>query len=133
MNISKETQPAFTIKPQTIVIDCKDSAGLISFYSKLLGWEKAVTDDGWEILHDPLCGIDLAFEPEEFYERPVWPEKSGLPQKMLHLDFLVSDLQMASEHALACGAQLSPDQFYDDVRVFFDPAGHPFCLFTGYR
>jgi len=33
-------------------------------------------------------------------------------------------LQMA-----ACGAVLAESQPQDDVRVLFDPSGHPFCLF----
>jgi hypothetical protein len=34
-------------------------------------------------------------------------------------------------HALAAGAVLADLQPQDDVRVYFDPAGHPFCLWVG--
>jgi hypothetical protein len=33
-------------------------------------------------------------------------------------------------HALAAGAVLADFQPQDDVRVYFDPAGHPFCLWV---
>ncbi|MFF0078815.1 VOC family protein [Streptomyces canus] len=36
----------------------------------------------------------------------------------------------AVEHALALGATVTDFQPQDDVRVLFDPAGHPFCLFV---
>jgi hypothetical protein len=48
---------------------------------------------------------------------------------MLHLDLQVDDLDAAGAHALACGATLASHQPQDDVRVYLDPAGHPFCLF----
>jgi hypothetical protein len=45
------------------------------------------------------------------------------------MDFLVDNLEAATKHALDCGATLAPTQFLKGVNVFFDPAGHPFCLF----
>ena len=63
--------------------------------------------------------------------RPVWPTAEGAQQMMLHLDFEVSDLALAVADALALGAQEADFQPQDDVRVMFDPAGHPFCLYTG--
>jgi len=49
---------------------------------------------------------------------------------MMHLDIAVNDLSSAVEHALALGATVTDFQPQDDVRVLFDPAGHPFCLFV---
>jgi hypothetical protein len=34
----------------------------------------------------------------------------------------------AGGHAVAAGAVLADYQPQDDVRVYLDPAGHPFCL-----
>ncbi|MCL2884546.1 MAG: hypothetical protein FWF49_03580 [Oscillospiraceae bacterium] len=45
---------------------------------------------------------------------------------MLHLDFLVDDLQKEVEHAVACGAQPAETQYSDIWTVMLDPAGHPF-------
>jgi hypothetical protein len=49
---------------------------------------------------------------------------------MLHLDFKVADLKRAHAHALAVGARPADWQPQEDVRVYTDPAGHPFCFFT---
>lgn len=46
-----------------------------------------------------------------------------------HLDIAVEDLDSAQRWALDRGATLADEQPNDDVRVFFDPDGHPFCLF----
>lgn len=50
---------------------------------------------------------------------------------MMHLDIEVGDLRAAVDHALELGATLADFQAQEDVRVLFDPAGHPFCLYTG--
>ena len=47
----------------------------------------------------------------------------------MHLDLRVDDMAAAGAHAVAVGAVLAEHQPADDVRVYFDPAGHPFCLF----
>ena len=48
---------------------------------------------------------------------------------MLHLDIGVDDLDAAGAHAVAAGAVLAEYQPQEHVRVYLDPAGHPFCLF----
>ncbi len=49
---------------------------------------------------------------------------------MVHINFLVDDLQEAEKFALECGAKKAEPQYYDTSSVMFDPAGHPFCLST---
>lgn len=49
---------------------------------------------------------------------------------MMHLDIEVNDLSSAVELALALGATVTDFQPQDDVRVLFDPTGHPLCLFV---
>lgn len=65
--------------------------------------------------------------------RPVWPAAPGQAQMQLHLDFEVEDLDEAVAHALSVGAELAPLQPQETVRVLFDPAGHPFCLYLDPR
>jgi hypothetical protein len=48
---------------------------------------------------------------------------------MMHLDIWVDDVEEAGAHARSLGATLAGFQPQDEVRVYFDPAGHPFCLF----
>ena len=59
---------------------------------------------------------------------PAWPAVAGDQQMMMHLDIEVDDLEAAGTHAVRCGATLAEYQPQDDVRVYLDPAGHPFCL-----
>ena len=47
----------------------------------------------------------------------------------VHLDVAVSDLEAAGKLAEQAGATLAEYQPQEDVRVWIDPAGHPFCLF----
>ena len=49
---------------------------------------------------------------------------------MMHLDIRVDDLDEAGAHAVSVGAVLADFQPQDEVRVYVDPAGHPFCLWT---
>lgn len=118
------------IKLRTVVLDCPDAHSLSDFYANLLGWNKTAVEPDWVLMRDPSGGTGLSFQSEPAYMRPVWPEQPDSQQKMLHLDFLVDDLEKVAEHALACGASLAKQQFLPGVKVFIDPAGHPFCLFT---
>ena len=47
---------------------------------------------------------------------------------MLHLDIEVEDLEAAGAYATGLGAALAEFQPQEDVRVYLDPAGHPFCF-----
>lgn len=65
----------------------------------------------------------------------MWPtRKPGDQQMMLHLDIEVDGgpdaLAAETARAVAEGARLAEYQPQDDVRVLFDPSGHPFCLWT---
>ena len=124
----KTTPPK--IRMRTIVLDCADAHALSDFYQKLLGWEKTAVEDDWVLMRDPGGGTGLSFQSEPGYQPPIWPEEADMQQKMLHIDFVVDDLQRAQQHALACGARPSAEIFFPAVRTFFDPAGHPFCFFT---
>lgn len=114
----------------TVVVDCLDAPTLADFYSKLLGWEVTLSEPDWVLLRSPTGGTGLSFQSEMWYRPPVWPEAPGEQQKMLHLDILVDDLDAAGAHALEAGAVLADYQPQSGVRVYLDPAGHPFCLFV---
>jgi hypothetical protein len=53
----------------------------------------------------------------------------------MHLDLEVDDLDAASEVAEAAGAERvgGYEDEHESVRVYRDPAGHPFCLFVALR
>jgi catechol 2,3-dioxygenase-like lactoylglutathione lyase family enzyme len=116
----------------TITLNAPDPGALAHFYGRLLGW-KVSDEDGpdWIALPNPDGGIGLAFQTEPDYARPTWPPRAGQQQMMIHLEVRVDDLESAGAHARACGATLADYQPQDDVRVYLDPAGHPFCLWVG--
>jgi catechol 2,3-dioxygenase-like lactoylglutathione lyase family enzyme len=113
-----------------IVLDSPDATELAGFYRRLLGWPTGADEKDWVTLRSPDGGAGLSFQTDEAYVRPIWPAGSGDQQMMLHLDIKVDDLAAAGEHAIAAGATLADFQPQQDVRVYLDPAGHPFCLWT---
>jgi catechol 2,3-dioxygenase-like lactoylglutathione lyase family enzyme len=121
------TQPP-RMSLSTVVLDAPDARELAGFYRRLLGWEVKVDEGDWVMLRRPDDGTSLSFQTEPFYVRPVWPGAAGEQLMMLHLDIEVDDLGEAGAHAVAQGAILAEFQPQDDVRVYLDPAGHPFCL-----
>ena len=116
-----------------IVLDSPDARQLAAFYQRLLGWPVTQDEPGWVKLTSPDGGPGLSFQTEPAYRRPRWPaDPAGAPgeqQMMIHLDIKVDDLEAAGRHAVAAGAVLADFQPQPDVRVYLDPAGHPFCLF----
>jgi catechol 2,3-dioxygenase-like lactoylglutathione lyase family enzyme len=113
-----------------VVLGAPDAQVLADFYRGLLGWEKGADEPDWVTLRPPHGGAGLSFQTEDIHVPPVWPADPGDQQMMAHLDIEVDDLATAGEHALACGATLAEFQPQEDVRVYLDPAGHPFCLWV---
>jgi len=136
------TRPAIALG--TVCLDCRDAHEMARFYSGLLGWEPTLTEPDWVLMRDPGGGAGLSFQAEEAYDAPVWPEEPGAQQKMIHLDVRVTPadpevdvdgaagqeaLDAAAGVATAAGGRLADHQPRDDVRIVFDPSGHPLCLF----
>ena len=116
------------LRLSTVVLDAPDATTLADFYRRLLGWPVERAEDHWVKLSSPNGGAALSFQTESAYARPTWPAGPGDQQMMIHLDIQVDDLEAAGAHAVAAGAVLAEHQPQDDVRVYLDPAGHPFCL-----
>ncbi|MET1006549.1 MAG: VOC family protein [Propionibacteriaceae bacterium] len=114
-----------------IVLDSLDPRGLAGFYRELLGWSIGDDEPEWVTLQPPEGGAGLSFQVEPEYVRPVWPSHSEDQEMMVHLDIEVDDLAAASAYAEGLGATLAEFQPQDLVRVYLDPAGHPFCLYLG--
>ena len=116
-------------------LDCPDPVDLANFYSQITGFEVVVahrSKDGqpqWVELVD-VDQTRIAFQKIDNYLKPTWPV-GPVPQQA-HLDFDVSDLDVAEQLILKIGAvksSIQPSSDPDDnFRVYFDPAGHPFCL-----
>ncbi len=126
------------------VLDTTDARGLAEFYRELLGWRYRPgderPDDGpdergrdWLVLRGP-GDAGLAFQQVADLPRPTWPDPTR-PQQ-LHLDLTVgsvAELDAGHHRVLALGGVLLHDRADDPeepLRVYADPAGHPFCLFV---
>ena len=120
-----------TFQLTATVLDAPDPRSLAEFYSGLLGWPIGRDEPGWVTLRPPGGGPGLSFQREPLHARPTWPAAAGEQQMQLHLDIEVQDLESAGARAVAAGAVLAEFQPQEDVRVYLDPAGHPFCLWSG--
>ena len=138
--------PTTTPRLRQVVLDCEDARALAEFYRQLLGLHYRPGDEppaagapddrgtDWLVLRSPDGGAGLAFQQVDQLPAPTWPD--GPRPQMLHLDTTVPDLaELGVQHdrALALGARLLLDRSEDPeepLRVYADPAGHPFCIFV---
>jgi catechol 2,3-dioxygenase-like lactoylglutathione lyase family enzyme len=129
-----------------VVLDCTDARLLAEFYRRLLGLRYRPGDEppapgepdpagrDWLVLRDAAGRGQLAFQQVAVLPPATWPE-GPVPQQ-LHLDLTVpsaADLDVQHERALALGARVLQDLADDPeepLRVYADPAGHPFCIFV---
>ncbi len=129
----------FPIGLDAVVLECRDVKKLADFYAKLIGWQPHYQEEGeWVDLYSPNSQVKIAFQYNPEHLPPVWPDEPGQQQQQLHLDFTVNSpqqLQEAVNHALACGAVLTKDQYgkgispeEDKFITLLDPEGHPFCF-----
>lgn len=116
------------VRLTAVTVGTSQPRELAEFYARLLGAVVHTADEDWALVRVP-GGLSLGFERERHFRRPVWPSVAGAQTASQHLDIEVDDLAGAVEHAVACGAVLAAEQPQADVRVLFDPDGHPFCLF----
>jgi len=141
-----DREQAFPVIRQT-VLDTTDPRRLAEFYRQLFGLRYRPGDEppapgrpdpagqDWLVLQSPAAGAMLAFQRVEELPRATWP--AGQVPQQLHLDTTVptrADLDAAHERALGFGARLLQDRSDDPeepLRVYADPAGHPFCIFVG--
>jgi hypothetical protein len=123
-----------------IVLDGTDVRLLAEFYRRLFGLTYRPGDEqdngqDWLVLRNPRGGPQLAFQQVDELPAATWPEP-GVAQQ-LHLDTTVPDVaELHAQHdrALTLGAKLLSDRSDDPdepLRVYADPAGHPFCIFVG--
>ncbi len=126
------------------VIDTTDVRGTAEFYRQLLGYlyrpgdeipEGAPDDCDWLVLRSPDGTPRLAFQQVDELPTTSWPRNAPIPMQ-LHIDMTVPDtdeLSYQHDRILALGGTLLIDRFDDPdepLRVYADPAGHPFCIFV---
>ena len=131
---------------RSVVLDTTDARGLAEFYRELLGYAYRPGDEppapggadergqDWLVLRPPAGAPRLAFQQVAALPPSTWPD-DGVPQQ-LHLDLTVPNVEeLDAQHhrALELGARLRYDRSDDEdepLRVYADPAGHPFCIFV---
>jgi catechol 2,3-dioxygenase-like lactoylglutathione lyase family enzyme len=129
-----------------VVLDGTHIRELAEFYRKLFGLQYRPGDEppaagdpddrgeDWLVLQNPQGGPQLAFQQVERLTPTTWPD-DAVPMQM-HLDTTVenvAELDAQHERALALGAKMIYDRSADPeepLRVYADPAGHPFCIFV---
>jgi catechol 2,3-dioxygenase-like lactoylglutathione lyase family enzyme len=138
--MSAEKPSSLRIRANSVTIGTSRPHDLAHFYSGLLDLpvtadDPAIPGDpirgGWAQVRPPAgSGMTLNFEYERYHTRPIWPSTADGQNATQHLDIEVDDLDGAVRRAVELGATLADFQPQDDVRVLFDPDGHPFCLFV---
>ena len=115
------------IRTGNLMFDCADAEALCAFYSEMLHWERCIFYGLPGVRSGE--GEMYLFAQEPDYVPPVWPEKPGMQQKQIHIDYQVPDVAAAVAEAERLGAVKAEEQYGgDDFVTMLDPAGHPFCL-----
>jgi hypothetical protein len=138
-------EPSFP-RLRQVVLDTCDARGLAEFYRQLLGFVYRPGDEppepgqddargrDWLVLHHPSGSPLVAFQQVDGLPPATWP--SGEVPQQLHLDLTVptrGELDRQHERAMGLGARQLADRADDEaepLRVYADPAGHPFCIFV---
>jgi catechol 2,3-dioxygenase-like lactoylglutathione lyase family enzyme len=119
-----------------VCIDCHphDMEQVVALYVGLTGLEAVEREDRWVALRGTAADMSVNVQAEDWYTRPVWPERRDVPTKMMHFEVQVDDVAAAVESVVALGGQQAephpPDRDPRTLRVMLDPAGHPFCLWS---
>jgi catechol 2,3-dioxygenase-like lactoylglutathione lyase family enzyme len=129
-----------------VVLDTTDARRLAEFYRQLLGLRYRPGDElpaagapdpqgqDWLVLRDADGANRVAFQQVAELPEATWPD--GPHPQMLHLDLTVTSVAELDAHgarALELGARLLRERADDPeepLRVYADPAGHPFCIFV---
>ena len=129
-----------------VVLDTENARQLAEFYRELLSLVYRPGDEpppagqpdpagaDWLVLRDAAGRTSIAFAQVDSLPPATWPE--GPRPQQLHLDLTVptaAELERQHQRTLALGGRLLFDRSGDPdepLRVYADPAGHPFCIFV---
>ncbi|HEY1297685.1 MAG TPA: VOC family protein [Chloroflexota bacterium] len=129
-----------------VVLDTTNARQLAEFYRELLGYAYRPGDEPppagepdpngqeWLVIGNSQRTSLIAFQQVDSLPPSSWPAE-GIPQQ-LHLDMSVPSMeafQQQHQRATSLGARVLYDRSADKVeplRVYADPAGHPFCIFV---
>ncbi|MGO1290172.1 VOC family protein [Brevibacterium linens] len=106
-----------------VTLDAPNAAILGEFYSSVLDWPIAYSDENYAMLTGPSHALGIGTIPD--YQRPSWPDDG---HKQFHLDLAADDIQAAADRCVELGATRAEPQPGETWVVLLDPAGHPFCI-----
>lgn len=106
-----------------VTLDVPDAAALGRFYSDVLGWPIAYSDENYAMLTGPDHALGIGTIPD--FQPPQWPDDG---HKQFHLDLSADDVEAAAVHCVELGATRADPQPGETWVVLIDPAGHPFCI-----
>ena len=106
-----------------VTLDAPNAAILGEFYSSVLDWPIAYSDENYAMLTGPSHALGIGTIPD--YQRPSWPDDG---HKQFHLDLAADDIKAAADRCVELGATRAEPQPGETWVVLLDPAGHPFCI-----
>lgn len=106
-----------------VTLDAPDAAVLGEFWSQVLGWPVAFSDENYVMLTGPSHALGIGTIPD--HQRPSWPDDG---RKQFHLDLAADDVEAAARRCVELGATRPDEQPGEGYVVLIDPAGHPFCV-----
>ncbi|GAA1525498.1 VOC family protein [Brevibacterium permense] len=115
------TAPVATLA--MVTLDAPNAAVLGEFYSSVLGWPIAYSDENYAMLTGPSHALGIGTTPD--YQRPSWPDDG---HKQFHLDLAADDIRVAADRCVELGATRAEPQPGETWVVLLDPACHPFCI-----
>ena len=118
---SQEVAPVATLA--MVTLDAPDAARLGQFYSQVLGWPLAYSDESYAMLTGPSHALGIGTIPD--FKKPNWPDDG---HKQFHLDLAADDIEAAANQCVELGATRADPQPGETWVVLLDPAGHPFCI-----
>ncbi|MEU9794329.1 VOC family protein [Streptomyces sparsogenes] len=119
------------VETAVLALDCAEPEALAEFYATLLGAEiQAMTNaDRIEIV--AKSGARMAFLRDHGFAPPSWPRPDDSQQAHLELVVAEGDMDAAERQVIDLGARPLDTKHNGgprDVRLYSDPAGHPFSL-----
>src|SRR5699024_2412910 len=106
-----------------VTLDAPDAAALGEFYSAVLGWPVAYSDENYAMLTGPSHALAIGALP---HHRPAhWPDHG---QKQFHLHLTADEHEAAAARCVKIVDSRADPQPGETWVVLIDPAGHPFCI-----
>src|SRR5699024_7481856 len=103
--VSAPTAAAPVARLAMVTLDAPAPAAVGAFYSAVLGWPVASSDENYAMLTGPSHALGIGTIPD--YRPPNWPDDG---HKQFHLDLAADDLEAAAARCVELGASRADPQ-----------------------